>query len=926
MPFEVPFHSFLTNGVFMSTASKNVYVFGSARTDGDAKMKNLLGGKGANLAEMCRLGIAVPPGFTISTEVCTVYTADGQDAVLKLIDAEVRAGVAYVEQEMGKKFGDSSDPLLLSVRSGSRASMPGMMDTILNLGLNDEAVEGLARKAKNERFAWDSYRRFIQMYGDVVMGLKPVSKEDHDPFEVVIDMVKEKKGVQLDTDLDTEDLKELVTRFKGLIRARVGREFPSDPWEQLWGSVMAVFQSWNNDRAKVYRELNDLPDSWGTAVNVQAMVFGNLGDNSGTGVAFTRDASTGEDLFNGEFLINAQGEDVVAGIRTPQQVTLEGSRRWAQLAMVSEDERRARFPSLEELMPDIYQQLLQAETKLERHYADMQDVEFTIQEGRLWMLQTRNGKRTGAAMVRIAVEMLRQGIIDEKEALRRVNPERLNELLHPVFDPQAIRKARVIAHGLPASPGAATGQIVFFADEAEEWVRKGKTVILVRQETSPEDLRGMSVAKGILTARGGMTSHAAVVARGMGKCCVSGAGAVHVDYHARTMSIGGETWKEGEWLSLDGSTGDVFLGQVPTKEAELTGDFGTLMELADRYRKLGVRANADTPEDAKVARNFGAKGIGLCRTEHMFFEGDRIKAVREMILAEDETGRRKALAKLLPMQRGDFEGLFREMNGLAVTIRLLDPPLHEFVPHDEENQRVMAHEMNVPLAVIKMRVEDLHEFNPMMGHRGCRLGITYPEITEMQTRAILEAGLNMKAKGIEVKAEIMIPLVGTVREFNAQAKVIRATAAAVFAERGEKLDYMLGTMIETPRAALIADSIGQQAEFFSFGTNDLTQMTMGFSRDDAGKFLPSYLKDGMYESDPFQSIDQKGVGLLVRMAVEKGRSVRPGIKLGVCGEHGGDPASVDFFHRVGLDYVSCSPFRVPIARLAAAQAAIDNPD
>jgi len=925
MPFEVPSHCFLTSGVFMTTASKNVYVFGAARTDGDAKMKNLLGGKGANLAEMCRLGIAVPPGFTISTEMCTVYTEQGQDAVLKLIDAEVRTGVAFVEQEMGKKFGDSADPLLLSVRSGSRASMPGMMDTILNLGLNDEAVEGLARKANNERFAWDSYRRFIQMYGDVVMGLKPVSKEDHDPFEVVIDMVKEKKGVQLDTELDTADLKELVTRFKGLIRARVGREFPSDPWEQLWGSVMAVFQSWNNDRAKVYRELNDIPESWGTAVNVQAMVFGNLGENSGTGVAFTRDASTGEDLFNGEFLINAQGEDVVAGIRTPQQVTLEGSRRWAQLAMVNEDQRRARFPSLEELMPEIYQQLLQAETKLERHYADMQDVEFTIQEGRLWMLQTRNGKRTGAAMVRIAMEMLRQGIIDEKEALRRVNPERLNELLHPVFDPVAIRKARVIAHGLPASPGAATGQIVFFADEAEEWVRKGRTVILVRQETSPEDLRGMSVAKGILTARGGMTSHAAVVARGMGKCCVSGAGAVHVDYHARTMSVGGETWKEGEWLSLDGSTGDVFLGQVPTKEAELTGDFGALMELADRHRRLGVRANADTPEDAKVARNFGAKGIGLCRTEHMFFEGDRIKAVREMILADDEAGRRKALAKLLPMQRGDFEGLFREMNGLAVTIRLLDPPLHEFVPHDEENQRVMAHEMNLPLPVIKMRVEDLHEFNPMMGHRGCRLGITYPEITEMQTRAILEAGLNMKAKGIEVKAEIMIPLVGTVREFNAQAKVIRATAAAVFAERGEKLDYLLGTMIETPRAALIADSIGQQAEFFSFGTNDLTQMTMGFSRDDAGKFLPSYLKDGMYERDPFQSIDQKGVGLLVRMAVEKGRSVRPGIKLGVCGEHGGDPTSVDFFHRAGLDYVSCSPFRVPIARLAAAQAAIDNP-
>ncbi len=908
----------------MSTETKNVYVFGAARTDGDAKMKNLLGGKGANLAEMCRLGIAVPPGFTISTEVCTVYTEQGKEAVTRLIEAEVRQGVAFVEQEMGKKFGDSSDPLLLSVRSGSRASMPGMMDTILNLGLNDEAVAGLARKANNERFAWDSYRRFVQMYGDVVMGLKPVSKEDHDPFEVVIDMVKKQKGVQLDTDLDTADLKELVQRFKGLIRARVGRDFPTDPWEQLWGAVMAVFESWNNDRAKVYRELNDIPESWGTAVNVQAMVFGNLGQNSGTGVAFTRDAGTGEDLFNGEFLINAQGEDVVAGIRTPQQVTLEGSRRWAQLALISEQERAEKFPSLEELMPDIYRQLLAAETRLENHYKDMQDVEFTIQEGRLWMLQTRNGKRTGAAMVRIAMEMLRQGMIDEKEALRRVNAERLNELLHPVFDPAAIKGARTIAHGLPASPGAATGQIVFFADEAEEWVRKGKDVILVRQETSPEDLRGMSVAKGILTARGGMTSHAAVVARGMGKCCVSGAGAVHVDYRARTMSVGDQTWNEGDWISLDGSTGDVFLGQVPTKEAELTGDFGALMELADRYKRLGIRANADTPEDAKVARNFGAKGIGLCRTEHMFFEGDRIKAVREMILSEDETGRRKALAKLLPMQRADFEGLFREMSGLPVTIRLLDPPLHEFVPHDEANQKIMAHEMNVPLGVIKMRVDDLHEFNPMMGHRGCRLGISYPEITEMQARAILEAALNMKAKGYDVKAEIMIPLVGTVREFNAQARVIRQTAAAVFAERGEEIEFLLGTMIETPRAALIADSIGQQAQFFSFGTNDLTQMTMGFSRDDAGKFLPSYLKDGMYERDPFQSIDQKGVGLLVKMAVEKGRSVRQNIKLGVCGEHGGDPTSIDFFHRAGLDYVSCSPFRVPIARLSAAQTAIDN--
>ena len=908
----------------MSNETKNVYVFGASRTDGDATMKNLLGGKGANLAEMCRLGIVVPPGLTISTEVCTVYTREGQDAVLKLIEAEVRQSVAFIEQEMGKKFGDSSDPLLLSVRSGSRASMPGMMDTILNLGLNDDAVAGLARKTGNERFAWDSYRRFVQMYGDVVMGLKPASKQEHDPFEVVIDMLKEKKGVELDTQLDTADLKELVQRFKGLIRARVGREFPTDPWEQLWGSVMAVFQSWNNDRAQVYRELNDIPDEWGTAVNVQAMVFGNLGDNSATGVAFTRDAGTGEDLFNGEFLVNAQGEDVVAGTRTPQQITLEGSRRWAQLALVSEEDRRARFPSLEELMPGIYAQLLEAETKLEQHYKDMQDVEFTIQEGRLWMLQTRSGKRTGAAMVRIAMEMLRQGMIEEKEALRRVGPDRLNELLHPVFDPAAIKKARSIAHGLPASPGAATGQIVFFADEAEEWVRKGKAVILVRQETSPEDLRGMSVATGILTARGGMTSHAAVVARGMGKCCISGAGAVRVDYHARTMSVGEKVYQEGDWISLDGSTGEVYEGQVPTKEAELTGDFGALMDLTDKYKRLAIRANADTPDDAKVARNFGARGIGLCRTEHMFFEGDRIKAVREMILAEDEAGRRRALAKLLPMQRGDFEGLFREMSGLSVTIRLLDPPLHEFVPHDEANQKIMAHEMGVPLGVIKMRVDDLHEFNPMMGHRGCRLGITYPEITEMQTRAIIEAGLNMKAKGIDVKAEIMVPLVGTVREFNAQARVIRKTADTVFAERGEKLDYLLGTMIETPRAALIADSIGQQAEFFSFGTNDLTQMAMGFSRDDAGKFLPSYLKDGMYETDPFQSIDQKGVGLLVQMAVEKGRSVRPGIKLGVCGEHGGDPASIAFFHRTGLDYVSCSPFRVPIARLAAAQAALDS--
>ena len=908
----------------MTTSTKYVYLFGSSRTDGAAAMKNLLGGKGANLAEMCRLGITVPSGFTISTEACTVFTEKGKDAALALIEAEVLQGVAYIEQEMGKKFGNAADPLLLSVRSGARASMPGMMDTILNLGLNDEAVQGLAAKAGNERFAWDSYRRFVQMYGDVVMGLKPVSKEDHDPFEVIIDMVKEQRGVQLDTELDTPDLKELVTRFKGLIRARIGRDFPTDPWEQLWGAVVAVFESWNNDRARVYRELNDIPQSWGTAVNVQAMVFGNLGNSSATGVAFSRDAGTGEDLFNGEFLVNAQGEDVVAGIRTPQQVSLVGSRRWAQLALVSEEERRSKYPSLEELMPQIYQQLLHAETTLENHFKDMQDLEFTIQEGKLWMLQTRNGKRTGAAMVRIAMEMLQQGMIDEKTALQRVSPDRLNDLLHPIFDPKALKEAKVIARGLPASPGAATGQIVFFADEAEEWAKQGKAVILVRQETSPEDLRGMSVAKGILTARGGMTSHAAVVARGMGKCCVSGAGAVHVDYKARTMTVGEKSYEEGAWLSLNGSTGEVFAGRVATKDAELSGDFGALMALADRYKRLEVRANADTPEDARAARNFGATGIGLARTEHMFFEGERIIAVREMILADDEAGRRKALAKLLPIQRADFEGLFREMNGLPVTIRLLDPPLHEFGPHDEAGQQVMATEMKVSPGKIRMRVEELHEFNPMLGHRGCRLGITYPEITEMQARAIFEAGLNMQAKGVAVKAEIMVPLVGTVREFNAQAAVIRAVAAQVFAERGETLHYMLGTMIETPRAALVADSIGKQAEFFSFGTNDLTQMTMGFSRDDAGKFLPDYLKRGIYEHDPFRSIDQKGVGLLVAMAAEKGRSVRPDIEVGVCGEHGGDPASVMFFHRVGLDYVSCSPFRVPIARLAAAQAAVDT--
>ncbi len=902
----------------------HVYRFGRTHTDGDAGMKNLLGGKGANLAEMCRLGIPVPSGFTIATSACTVYTEQGREAALALIRAEVRDGVAFIEREMGKRFADADDPLLLSVRSGARASMPGMMDTILNLGLNDEAVQGLARKAGNARFAWDSYRRFIQMYGDVVMGLKPLSKEELDPFEVIIDTLKEHRGVKLDTELDAADLQELVARFKALIRARLGRDFPTDPWEQLWGAVVAVFESWNNDRARVYRELNDIPASWGTAVNVQAMVFGNLGDSSATGVAFTRDAGTGEDLFNGEFLVNAQGEDVVAGIRTPQQVTLVGSRRWAELAQVGEDERRAHYPSLEELMPALYAQLLQAETTLENHFRDMQDLEFTIQEGTLWMLQTRNGKRTGAAMVRIAMEMLQQGLIDEPTALLRVAPNRLNDLLHPVFDEKAVKAAVVVARGLPASPGAASGQVVFHADEAEAWARQGKPVVLVRQETSPEDLRGMSVAQGILTARGGMTSHAAVVARGMGKCCVSGAGAVHVDPKARQFAIGERVWREGDWLSLNGSTGEVYDGRLPTQDAELSGDFGALMALADRHRRLEIRTNADTPEEAATARRFGATGIGLCRTEHMFFEGERILPMREMILSEDEAGRRRALAKLLPIQRADFEGLFREMDGLPVTIRLLDPPLHEFVPHDEAGQRQMAQQMGVSTARIRMRVEELAEFNPMLGHRGCRLGITYPEITEMQARAILEAALDARARGVVVKAEIMVPLVGTVREFNAQASVIRRTAEAVFTERGERIGYEIGTMIKTPRAALVADSIAQQAEFFSFGTNDLTQMTLGFSRDDAGKFLPDYLKAGIYEHDPFRSIDQKGVGLLVAQAVDKGKAARPGLLAGVCGEHGGDPASVGFFHRAGLDYVSCSPFRVPIARLAAAQAALSE--
>ncbi|RLC53033.1 MAG: pyruvate, phosphate dikinase [Candidatus Cloacimonadota bacterium] len=903
---------------------KRVYLFGDGKAEGDASMKDLLGGKGANLAEMNLIGIPVPPGFTITTEVCTEYYTLGKEKVLNLIKNDVIKGIENIENIMGTKFGDKQNPCLVSVRSGARVSMPGMMDTILNLGLNDEVVEGLAQKTGNERFAWDSYRRFVQMYGDVVLGLKPASKEEIDPFEEIIEDLKEERHILLDTELTTEDLKKLVTRFKSAILEKTGHKFPENPWDQLWGAILAVFDSWNTERAIYYRKINNIPDDWGTAVNVQAMVFGNMGNDSATGVAFTRDAATGENIFNGEYLINAQGEDVVAGIRTPQQITLEGSRRWAKLANISEEERKNKYPSLEETMPEIFQQLSEIEKKLEQHYRDMQDLEFTIQNGKLWILQTRNGKRTGVAMVRIAIEMLKEGLIDEKTALLRVEPNKLDELLHPVFDKAAIRKAKVIAKGLPASPGAATGQIVFFADDAEKLAKKEHELILVRIETSPEDLKGMNVSNGILTARGGMTSHAAVVARGMGKCCVSGAGNIKIDYKARTLTCGDIVLKEGDWISLNGSTGEVYEGKVDTKTPELSGNFGELMKLADKYSKMYVRTNADTPHDSRIARNFGAKGIGLCRTEHMFFEGDRIIAVREMILAENEAGRRQALDKLLPMQRSDFEGIFEAMNGLPVTIRLLDPPLHEFVPKEKENQEEMAQEMGVPLAQIQAKVDSLSEMNPMLGHRGCRLGNTYPEITEMQTRAIIEAALNVRKRDVEAKPEIMIPLVGTVEELKMQKDIIQKTAERVFQERKEKIDFLIGTMIEIPRAALIADKISEHAEFFSFGTNDLTQMTFGYSRDDAGKFLPIYLKKGILKHDPFQILDQEGVGQLVEMGTRKGRKTKPDLKVGICGEHGGEPSSVKFCHKIGMNYVSCSPYRVPIARLAAAQAAIEE--
>ena len=903
--------------------TKRVYTFGNGKAEGKADMKNLLGGKGANLAEMNLIGVPVPAGFTITTDVCTEYNKLGKDAVVELLKSEVEAAVVETEKIMNAKFGSNGEafPLLLSVRSGARASMPGMMNTILNLGMNDDTVKIVAEKSGNEKFAYDSYRRFIQMYGDVVMGV--VAEEgEHCPFEQVLDKVKADNNYASDTDFTVENLKYIVEEFKTVVRTKAGKDFPNNPWEQLWGAVCAVFDSWNTERAILYRKMEKIPNEWGTAVNVQAMVYGNMGDNSATGVCFSRDAATGENIFNGEYLINAQGEDVVSGVRTPQEITIEGSRRWAERAGISEEVRKATFPSLEESMPAVYADLFATQQKLEKHYKDMQDMEFTIQDGKLWMLQTRNGKRTGAAMVRMAVEMVAEGLIDEKTAVLRQEPAKLDELLHPVFDKKAKQTAKVISKGLPASPGAATGRAVFSANVAEEWAARGEKVILVRRETSPEDLKGMYAAEGILTERGGMTSHAAVVARGMGKCCISSAAGITVGHSS--VTINGVVYNEGDYISLDGSTGIVYDGKVATITPTLDGDFGKLMEIAEKHTKMYVRTNADTPNDAKTARDFGAKGIGLCRTEHMFFEGDRIWAIREMILADDVEGRVKALAKLLPIQREDFHGILEAMDGFGVTIRLLDPPLHEFTPNDAASQKEMAEKLGISVEIVKAKVESLHEFNPMLGHRGCRLGNTYPEITEMQARAIIEAACDLKAAGKNPKPEIMIPLVGTVEEFQLQASIIRETAEAVFAEKGVKVDYMVGTMIEIPRAALIADKIAKHAEFFSFGTNDLTQMGFGYSRDDASKFLPVYIEKGILKNDPFEVLDQEGIGQLVEIGTTRGRSTNPNLKVGICGEHGGEPSSVEFCGKVGMDYVSCSPFRVPIARLAAAQSALKN--
>ena len=871
---------------------KYVYLFGTSQSEGDKEMRNLLGGKGANLAEMAQLGLPVPAGFTITTEVCTHYYHHDKTYPTAL-KAQVERAIAEVEKTMSARFGDAANPLLLSVRSGARVSMPGMMETVLNLGLNDQIVQGLIEQSGDPRFCYDVYRRFVQMYGDVVMGLRPEDEKETDPFEALLDAKKRARGVSLDSELSAADLCALVAEFKAEIAQRLNREFPEDPHEQLWQAIGAVFGSWQGQRAIRYREIEGIPHDWGTAVNVQSMVYGNMGDDCATGVAFTRDPSTGAKQLYGEFLTNAQGEDVVAGIRTPQPLA-----------------------ELSGHMPQVYEQFEQICAQLEPHYRDMQDVEFTVQKGTLWMLQTRNGKRTGAAAFQIAVDMVAEGLISQDEALRRVTPAQLDQLLHPTFADTSPRD--VIAEGLPASPGAAVGQVVFNAEEAEAQAAQGQQVILVRQETSPEDIGGMDAAQGILTARGGASSHAALVARGMGKCCVAGCEALAIDYHQELFTAGGQTVKKGDWISINGSSGQVMLGQVPTVEPSFSAAFDTVMGWADDTRRLAVRTNADTPHDSQVARKFGAEGIGLCRTEHMFFEADRIVAVREMILAGDEAGRRRALAKLKPMQRRDFEGIFTAMDGLPVTIRLLDPPLHEFLPHEPAQQAQMAAELGVPLRQIEAKIASLHEFNPMLGHRGCRLGITYPEIYEMQVEAIFEAAVNVRAAGVEPLPEIMIPLVGTEREFSDLKAMVDRVAIA----SGRAIEYLVGTMIEIPRAALLADQIAAEAEFFSFGTNDLTQLTFGYSRDDAGKFLPEYVAQGILADDPFQSLDQAGTGQLVRLGTERGRSTRPQLKVGICGEHGGDPSSVTFCHEVGLDYVSCSPYRVPIARLAAAQAAL----
>ena len=905
-------------------SEKRVYTFGNGKAEGKADMRNLLGGKGANLAEMNLIGVPVPPGFTITTDVCNEYYEVGKEQVVSLLKSDVEASVKHIETLMKSKFGDPTNPLLVSVRSGARASMPGMMDTILNLGLNDTVVEGLAKKTGNERFAFDSYRRFVQMYGDVVLGMKPENKEDIDPFEAIIQKVKAQRGIKLDNEMTVDELKQLVKLFKEAIKTQTGKDFPTDPMEQLWGAICSVFDSWMNDRAILYRKMEGIPQEWGTAVNVQAMVFGNMGDTSATGVCFSRDAGNGENIFNGEYLVNAQGEDVVAGIRTPQQITKEGSLRWAKQQGFDEDTRAAKYPSMEECMPEVFKELDAIQNKLEKHYHDMQDMEFTVQDGKLWFLQTRNGKRTGTAMVKIAMDLLHEGEIDEKTALKRCEPNKLDELLHPVFDKETLTQAKVLTRGLPASPGAACGQIVFFADDATKWHDDGHQVIMVRIETSPEDLAGMSAAEGILTARGGMTSHAAVVARGMGKCCVSGAGAIVIDYKQRTLEIDGTILREGDYISLNGSTGEVYFGEVKTKPAEVTGDFAELMNLCNKYSKLVVRTNADTPHDAAVASNFGAVGIGLCRTEHMFFENEKIKAMREMILANNTEERERALDKLLPYQKQDFYGILKCMDGMPVNIRLLDPPLHEFVPHTIEGQQIMAEEMGVSVKFIQDRVNSLSEANPMLGLRGCRLGNTFPEITAMQTKAILGAAIQLKKEGFDPKPEIMVPLVGIVNELDIQEAIIRKTAQKLFEKEGLEIEFEVGTMIEIPRAALTADLIAKKAQYFSFGTNDLTQMTFGYSRDDIASFLPSYLEKKILEVDPFQVLDQDGVGQLIKTAVQKGRATRESLKCGICGEHGGEPSSVKFCHRVGLNYVSCSPFRVPIARLAAAQAAVEE--